>query len=134
MADPGQSPGTQNQYPITGSNTTTAASGTTTPEIPFPELVFAAVIVGAGIYYLYTVDSRAGWALAGLVVLAIAFGYPQFQTELTAILKNIQTVTPGNTVTAGNPSNAQPGSIGSLYPNTNIPGSVNQPTGNTATA
>jgi murein DD-endopeptidase MepM/ murein hydrolase activator NlpD len=91
--------GVSQQSVTTTPQTTTAPSGNTSKTIPFPELVFAAIIVGAGIYYAYTIDSRAGWGLALLVILGIAFGYPQFQTELTQILASIQTVTPGNTNT-----------------------------------
>lgn len=97
------------QSVTTTPQSTTAPSGNTTPLVPFPELVFAAIIVGAGIYYAYTVDYRAGWGLAILIVLLIAFAYPQFQTELMAILGQIQTVTPGNTASplpTINPGNA----------------------------
>lgn len=90
-----------------GTTNTTAPSGNTTASVPFPELVFAAIIVGAGIYYAYSVDYRAGWGLAILIILLVAFGYPQFQTELIAILGNIQSVTPGNTTSSiPNPGNA----------------------------
>lgn len=133
MADPGSSPFTENTYPttpVTTGNTTAAG------KVGFPEIVFAAVVVGAGIYYVYTIDSRAGWALSLTVVLAIAFGYPSFETELTAILQQIDqtgTTSVGPSLSAGNQTNPQPGSISSLFPSS-ANGTVNAPTGNTATA
>lgn len=101
MADPGSSPFTENTYP-----TTPVTTGNTTPAnaVGFPEIVFAAVIVGAGIYYAYTVDSRAGWALSAVVITAIAFGYPSFETELTAILKQMDGTSANSSIP--NPGNA----------------------------
>jgi hypothetical protein len=104
--------------------TTTVVQNTS---VPFPTLVFAGIIVAAGVWYVDSIDSRAGWGLAILIVLIIAFSYPSFDSELQLILQNLQ----GKTG-AGNQTNPTPGSIGSVIPSPN--GVVDSPTGNTATA
>lgn len=50
---------------------------------PFPMLIFAAMIVAAGIYAVdEAYNSRAAWLLAFLVMLTIAFRYQHFGDEL----------------------------------------------------
>jgi len=48
-------------------------------------LVLAAIVVGAGIYYVAQWDETAGWLLAGLILLGIAFAYPTFPGEISKI-------------------------------------------------
>jgi len=65
------------------SNAPSSAAGAAS--IPFPMLVLAAIVVGAGIYYVAQWDDTAGWLLAGLILLGIAFAYPTFPGEISKI-------------------------------------------------
>ena len=68
--------------------------------IPFPTFILAGLIVGAGIYLVDQINSRAAWALAFLVLLTVAFSYKSFGTELTGILtgKTDQPPAQGNAI------------------------------------
>lgn len=65
--------------------------------IKFPNIIFPAVIVAAGIYYVSTINTRAAWGLAILIVLVIAFAYQSFNQELLDILGMTNTSTGPNT-------------------------------------
>lgn len=52
----------------------------------FPTLVFAAMIVAAGIWVVSEMDNRAGWLLAFLVLLGVAFRYKSFGDEIIGLL------------------------------------------------
>lgn len=68
-------------------------------DVPFPMLVLAAVIVGAGIYYVSQWDKASGWALAFLILLTVAFGYPAFGSEITKLFNPTGNApSPGNRI------------------------------------
>jgi len=72
--------------------------------IPFPMLVLAAIVVGAGIFYVSQYDSTSGWLLAGLILLAIAFAYPTMAGEIGKLFGNSAT-------TVSSPNAASNGSV-----------------------
>ena len=69
-------------------------------DVPFPILLLAAVIVGASVYYVAQIDSKSGWLLAFLILLAIAFAHPTFSNELTQILSSLPGSTPNTQATS----------------------------------
>ena len=74
---------------------------TTIKDIPFPMLLLASLVVGAGIFYVAKFDTKAGWLLAFIILLAIAFAHPNFSDELTTLLKTATPNAPTSAVTGG---------------------------------
>jgi len=87
---------------------TPGAPATAKAALSFPMLILAAVIVAAGIYVVDQIDSKAGWLLAFLVLLGVAFGYKDFGNELTGLFSGAvsqqQSAVPASDIgTGGNP-------------------------------
>jgi hypothetical protein len=61
--------------------------------VSFPMLIFAGIIVSAGIFYASQWDSTSGWLFAFLILLTIAFAYPTFGSELSKLLGNTTSTT-----------------------------------------
>jgi|SRR5215471_13809348 len=72
--------------PDASGGAASGASGGSFQTLGFPTVALAAVIVGAGIYIASQYDTKAGWLLAFIILLAIAFRYPSFGDEITKLL------------------------------------------------
>src|SRR6266496_3255361 len=57
--------------------------------VSFPMLIFAALVVGAGIYVVSEITPAGGWLLAFLVLLIVAFSYRDFGNEIVQLFSGV---------------------------------------------